>query len=57
VNWLAEEEALISIRAKEPTSRQVFLTQNDENMVFFSSVVFLPFLVLVIGGVVWWRRR
>jgi len=25
--------------------------------VFYSSVVFLPLLVLVAGFVVWWRRR
>lgn len=57
VNWLAEEEALISIRAKEPAMKQVFLTGTDENLVFFSSTVFLPFVVLVIAAAVWWRRR
>ncbi|MBI2954496.1 MAG: GldG family protein [Chloroflexi bacterium] len=56
-NWLAEEEGLISIRAKEPTSREILLTGIQESFVLFSSAIFLPFAVLVAGGYVWWRRR
>ncbi|MBI4320442.1 MAG: GldG family protein [Chloroflexi bacterium] len=57
VNWLAEEEDLITVRAKEPENRTLFLTGSDANFVFYTSVIFLPLAVLLIGGAVWWNRR
>jgi len=57
VNWLAEEEDMISISAKEPLDRTVFLTNTQMNFVFFTSVIFLPLAVLAVGAVVWWNRR
>lgn len=57
VNWLAEEEELISIRAKEPSMKQLFLTGAEEGFIFYSSAVFLPLVVFVAGAAVWWSRR
>ena len=57
VSWLVEEEDMISIRAKEPQVRTVFLSNEQANFVFFTSVIFLPLAVLAVGGVVWWNRR
>jgi len=56
-NWLAEAEELISIRAKPSDTRSMFLTGAQAATVFWSSVVFLPLLVLAGGATVWWSRR
>ncbi len=57
VSWLAEEESLISIRATPPTVRAVYLTPPQVRLVMYTSVIFLPALVVVAGVWVWWRRR
>jgi ABC-type uncharacterized transport system involved in gliding motility auxiliary subunit len=57
VNWLAEEEELISIRPKPPVSRVLILSPGQARFLQYSSVIFLPAAVLLVGAVVWWRRR
>lgn len=57
VNWLTEEEALISIRPKPFAFRRLVVTQRAWNWILYSSIAFLPLLVVVGGGVAWWRRR
>lgn len=57
VNWLAEEEELISIRPKPPVSRTLILSPGEARFVQYSSLIILPAAVLVVGAAVWWRRR
>lgn len=57
VSWLAEDESLISIRPAPPTARYVFLTPAQVRLVMYTSVLFLPALVVAAGIWVWWRRR
>ncbi|MBI3914968.1 MAG: GldG family protein [Chloroflexi bacterium] len=57
VHWLAGQETLIAIPPKQSDRRTVLLTGEQSNFVFWSSFAFLPGLLLVIGGIVWWRRR
>lgn len=57
VAWLAEQENLISIRAKDPDQRKITLTKQQESWIFYVTVLILPFLFLVLGGFIWWRRR
>lgn len=57
VNWLAEDEQLIAIRPKERDTRMLFLSAAQQNLVLFSSTLFLPVIVLAMGGLVWWSRR
>ena len=57
LNWLTSDEDLISIRPKEPEDRRISMTQRQMNMVFYSSVVMIPLLVVIAGVGVWWRRR
>lgn len=57
VNWLAEEESLIAISPKTSDVRTVFLTPAQMRVILYSSALILPAMVLVIGLVVWWRRR
>jgi len=57
VNWLAQEEDLISIRPKEARGSVLFLTATQGKVIFYLPVVILPTLVLGVGLVVWQRRR
>ena len=57
VNWLTADESLISIPTKEPDDRRIMLSGRQMNMVALSSVILLPFLVIMSGFAVWWKRR
>lgn len=57
VNWLAEEEHLISIRPKPYTFRRLLVTPGEFRFIRYSGLFILPFLLLIIAGVIWWRRR
>ena len=57
VNWLASDEDLISIRPKDREDRRITLTQSQMTWLRVSSQFFLPFIVIVGGLSVWWRRR
>ena len=57
VNWIAEDEDLISIRPREPEDRRLFLNAQQQNNVKYLSLLFIPGFVLVVGISVWWGRR
>jgi ABC-type uncharacterized transport system involved in gliding motility auxiliary subunit len=57
VNWLAQDEELISIRPKSPANRRVNLTRSQQNMFFWFSIVFLPGAAVAAGAIIWWKRR
>ena len=57
MNWLAQQENLISIRPKSPDDRRVTLTDDQLSMVMLFSIVLLPGLVIAAGVFSWWRRR
>lgn len=57
VNWLTEESNLISIRPKEAANRRVTLTEAQQREVEWISVIFVPLFVVVIGIIVWLKRR
>ena len=57
VNWLAQDENLISIRPKAPTNRRVTLTVAQERLFYWFSLILVPGVVLVTGVVLWWKRR
>ncbi|HEV2468025.1 MAG TPA: Gldg family protein [Candidatus Sulfotelmatobacter sp.] len=57
VNWLTEESNLISIRPKEAANRRVTLTEAQQREVQWLSVIFVPLFVVVIGVIVWVKRR
>ena len=56
VNWLAQEEDLISIRPKSQTNRDVQLTSTAQN-IFFWLILILPLAVIGSGIQIWWKRR
>jgi ABC-type uncharacterized transport system involved in gliding motility auxiliary subunit len=57
VNWLAQQENLISIRAKDPEDRRITLTAKQEQVIFYLTVLVVPGLILLAGVQTWWRRR
>jgi ABC-type uncharacterized transport system involved in gliding motility auxiliary subunit len=56
-NYLAEEEELISIRPKEEEERTVALTGKQAQMIFYTTVIGMPAVVVFLGILVWARRR
>lgn len=57
VNWLAEEEHLISIRPKPYSFRRLLVNNNQIRFIRYSSLILLPLLILILGGIIWWRKR
>jgi ABC-type uncharacterized transport system involved in gliding motility auxiliary subunit len=57
MNWLTADEDLISIRPKDPEDRRISMTRRQMSMLFYTSVVFIPLIVIGSGVAVWWRRR
>ena len=57
VNWLAGDYDLISVRPKLFEPRLLILTNSSWNYIRWSSLLILPVLVALAGGIVWWRRR
>jgi len=57
MNWLSSDEDLISIRPKEPEDRRLNMNRRQMAVVFYTSVIGLPLLVVAAGLGVWWRRR
>ncbi len=56
-SWLAEENNLISIRAKKRSSQPLQLTQTQGKLIFILGTLVFPGMVALLGIRVWWRRR
>jgi len=57
LNWLAEEDVLISVRRREPGLTPLMLTAAQGRLAFWLTMVIVPSLVLVVGVGVTVRRR
>jgi ABC-2 type transport system permease protein len=57
VRWLAEDEARPAATTQTYAQKEIILTQSQMRAIFLSVEVLLPFSVLGLGGLVWWRRR
>ncbi len=57
LNWLAGKEELLGIRSKAPENRIIQITGTKLRFIFYSCVVILPLLVIIIGVIVWLKRR
>jgi ABC-type uncharacterized transport system involved in gliding motility auxiliary subunit len=57
INWLTEEADLISIQPRTSSPRTIHLSPSQARLVFFTSVIILPLIVLLTGISVWLRRR
>lgn len=57
LHWLAGQETLIAIPARPMDNRPIFLTAEQTAFVFWSSFLLIPLAILIVGALVWWRRR
>ena len=57
VNWLTEQENLISIRPREPEDRRITLTADQQFRIQVASLFLIPGLIFGTGVYTWWRRR
>lgn len=57
IDWLAQDENLISIRPKTPTNRNVTLTDAQAALFKWIDIGLIPGIVILTGIVVWWKRR
>ena len=57
LNYLTEQESLISIPPKPSGTHALSLTQEQQNLNLWITLVALPLLVIAGGLAVWWRRR
>lgn len=57
INWLAEEEDLISIHPKDIEDTSLILTATQLRVLFVLSLFMIPLIVVIIGITVWIRRR
>jgi ABC-type uncharacterized transport system involved in gliding motility auxiliary subunit len=57
IDWLAQDENLISIRPKSVTNRRVTMTEAQASALRWLDLFLLPGLVIFSGVYIWWRRR
>jgi ABC-type uncharacterized transport system involved in gliding motility auxiliary subunit len=57
VNWLAQQENMISIRPKEPSDRRLTITADQSQRLYWLSIFIIPGLIIAAGVREWWRRR
>jgi gliding motility-associatede transport system auxiliary component len=55
--WLAREDALISLPPKPARALPLTLTRQDQSTVIFVTIFLMPGLIVFAGVMVWWRRR
>ena len=55
--WAVDEGTQISIRPKERGYRPITLSVNEGQWIKMLSMVFIPGLPVLVGLIVWWRRR
>ncbi len=57
VGWLQGDEDKVTIRPVERSLRQTYVPGGEALAIFLGTVVLLPVIFLIAGGVIWWRRR
>jgi hypothetical protein len=57
MRWLLREERAPRMRAGVPVPQLLLLTGQQMRATFLAVEVALPLAVVLVGAVVWWRRR
>lgn len=57
VNWLSQQEQLITIAPRAARDNTLTLSKTQLAVISIGSVIVLPLLLALAGGWVWWRRR
>ena len=57
INWLAQQENLISVRPHEAEDRRLSITATQQRNLLLLSLVIIPVAIFASGVYTWWRRR
>ena len=57
VNWLANEEHLITTQPRATIDNTITLSKSQLSVISIGFVIVLPLLMVITGGILWWRRR
>jgi hypothetical protein len=57
VRWLAGDDAMPPVKPQSLSLAQIDLTSRQMRDIFVAVELVLPLTVILLGGVVWWRRR
>ncbi len=57
LNWLAGDEALISVQPRTRADLTLDLTRPGLALIGFGFLLALPLAFLIAGGIIWWRRK
>ena len=57
VNWLAKKETQLGISAKPPDFRKATINPIQMKVIFWVSIAGIPVIPVVVGSIVWWKRR
>jgi hypothetical protein len=57
VNWLADEERLITVQPHAAKDGKITLSKNQLASISVSLLVVFPLLLLAMGALQWWRRK
>lgn len=57
VNWLAGETEKISIRPRSLEEEKITLSGSQAQFIFYFTVFAVPLALLLLGGIIWLRRR
>jgi LPXTG-motif cell wall-anchored protein len=56
-NWLLGDDKLVDVPPRGAPDRLLEISQGELNVLSFGFLFGLPLLLLLIGGVIVWRRR
>jgi len=56
INWLAKKTERLDIGAKPFFAEAMTIKPQEQSAIFLSTLFGLPYLALVVGGIVYWRR-
>jgi ABC-type uncharacterized transport system involved in gliding motility auxiliary subunit len=57
MNWLTEDQGLISLSPRRAPDTQINLSQTQIMFMAFSLMLILPTLLIIMGFTIWYRRR
>lgn len=57
INWLAKKEKQLGISAKPPDFRKATISPVQMKVIFWVSIAGIPVVPVVVGSIVWWKRR
>lgn len=57
INWLSGDYDLISIERPSSKPNIIGLTNQTRSLIYYICLVLLPFIIILTGGILWWKKR